>query len=401
MNEVGSLKELERVVNNSEKVYLYGAGKVSKAIITYLDEKKIMCISGIIVTENSEDIRCKEGIDVYEIDQMLDKDSFVIIGTSSKYKEEIESVLINNGFNNFVSLSDGCVEFLLENMRVKDKLCELSRKFDILEKQMERLTPRKRLKTLVINICDHCNLNCMGCDHFSPIADSKFYDVKQISNDLKRLHEIIGEKIDTIGVMGGEPLLHPNLCEIMTEVRQIFPTVKILLCSNGIALLKQSDEFWECCRKNEIEINITKYPINFDYDAAEKKAKENDVKYMYYHGGLVEKTLGHYPLDLEGTQDATDSFVNCFHANNTCNMIFNGRLYPCTIAPCMPIFNRKYNKQIPLTDGDGVDLYKVESEKELFDNLSRPMSICSYCDTGHRTFGHEWKRSEQSIAEWT
>ena len=31
---------------------------------------------------------------------------------------------------------------------------------------------------------DHCNLNCKGCDHFSPLAEEKFTNYEQFEKDM-------------------------------------------------------------------------------------------------------------------------------------------------------------------------------------------------------------------------
>lgn len=269
------------------------------------------------------------------------------------------------------------------------------------ENCLQRITPRPRLKTLVVNICDHCNLNCKGCDHFSPIAEQKYYDVDEIVDSVSQLRKIIDDSVNLISVMGGEPLLHPELPKILESIRHIFPNTEIWLSTNGTLLLTQSDTFWNILKESDICINVTKYPIEFDYDSAEGVARSNGVRYQYYHGGTVEKTMGHYPIDLEGKQDPTDSFLRCFHANNTCNMLQHGRLYTCTIAPCIPIFCNKFGYESFLTDDDGIDIYAVKDKYELFSRLARPMNMCRFCDVKNRSFGHKWETSKGEITEWT
>lgn len=125
------------------------------------------------------------------------------------------------------------------------------------------------------------------------------------------------------------------------------------------------------------------------------------MRWFYYHGGETEKTLGHYPLDIEGKQDAFDSFIHCFHANNGCNMLNDGRLYTCTVAPNIPIFSKRYGLDIPFTEDDGIDIYTIKNKKILFEYLSRPMPICRYCNVRKRTFNHSWERSKGEMQEWT
>ena len=40
------------------------------------------------------------------------------------------------------------------------------------------------------HIVDHCNLNCVGCSHFSPISNPWFEDIEDFKRDFERLAEL-------------------------------------------------------------------------------------------------------------------------------------------------------------------------------------------------------------------
>ena len=63
----------------------------------------------------------------------------------------------------------------------------------------------------IVDIVDHCNLNCKCCGHFSPLAPKGFLDINTFERDLKRLHELLYGHIHCFELMGGESLLHPRL----------------------------------------------------------------------------------------------------------------------------------------------------------------------------------------------
>ena len=82
-------------------------------------------------------------------------------------------------------------------------------------------------------------------------------------------------------------------------------------------------------------------------------------------------------------------------------MLKNKKIYTCTVAPNIEHFNKYFNKNLPLCDNDGIDIYKVKSIDEILEFLSKPIPFCKYCNVNGRTFGHEWRRSEKLIEEWT
>ena len=42
----------------------------------------------------------------------------------------------------------------------------------------------------IVDIVDHCNLNCKGCGHFSPLASESFLDIETFENDFMSDEEI-------------------------------------------------------------------------------------------------------------------------------------------------------------------------------------------------------------------
>ena len=40
----------------------------------------------------------------------------------------------------------------------------------------------KKQIRFIVDIVDHCNLNCKGCGHFSPLASKSFLDIETFEN---------------------------------------------------------------------------------------------------------------------------------------------------------------------------------------------------------------------------
>lgn len=266
----------------------------------------------------------------------------------------------------------------------------------------EKMRQKNYLEYLVLNILDHCNLRCKGCDHFACLAEPYFVSFDFIRKDLKRMQELFaGENIMQIAVMGGEPLLHPDLLLILKEVRTCFPHAVIRLTTNGLLLLKQVDDFWKVCREERVTIVNTKYPINLDYSKIQEKAKKEGVEFRYFEGtgeGIVKKSFKKI-INLSGDSDINDSFLKC-HISNYGNFLMEGKLYGCPFS-CQSyrIFNKKFGTDLKLTNKDYLNIYEVESSKEIFEFVSKPRPYCGYCEG--ITKGFDWSRSQKEISEWT
>jgi len=264
-----------------------------------------------------------------------------------------------------------------------------------------KTTPQTYLAYFAVPIVEHCNLKCRFCDHFAPLAEEEFADIKVFEKDFARLSELFNAKVNRIGLMGGEPLLHPQLNDFLCVARKYFPRSILQLVTNGILLLKQTEDFWKACMVNNIIIVNTKYPLRLDFDKMKETAKRHGVKFEHYdNSGEVLKTSHHIPLDLAGEQDARMNFNKCHHANNVC-FLSKGKLFTCTVAPNIGHFNKFFNKDIPLTSADSIDIYKARDAEEIMHFLSNPIPFCKYCYVDKRTFGHEWQKSNKDIKEWT
>jgi molybdenum cofactor biosynthesis enzyme MoaA len=250
-----------------------------------------------------------------------------------------------------------------------------------------------------LNILDHCNLRCKGCDHFAPIAEERFVSLDNIRKDLAQISTILSGEVKRIGVMGGEPLLHPQLKEILISTRLYFPNTLIQLVTNGLLLLGQDEEFWLICRGNNIIIVNTKYPINLDYEAIKKTAAAHGVVFEHYGYTGITKFSHKITLDIEGIQDPEKSFAECFHANRF-PLLMDGKLYSCPIAPNVRHFNNKFGTHMELEDRDFLDIYRVKKASELLNFLSSPKPFCRYCNVANRLYGHKWERSKREMDEW-
>ena len=267
---------------------------------------------------------------------------------------------------------------------------------------IEPADPQGDLSYFVLNILDHCNLRCRGCDHFSAIASKRFVAMEDISRDLARMSELFGEDVERIGVMGGEPLLHPRLEQVLTEARRCFPATTIQVVTNGILLLKQADSFWDACRRQRIVVVVTKYPIGLDYAAITGTAK---------HAWTSPSSTATRPRrrrsgctgslwTSQGDRIRNASFARCFHANN-CVLLMEGKLYTCTVAPNVRIFNERFGTHLPLQDEDSLDIHRTGTRREVLQFLRTPKPFCRYCKVSERSFGHPWERSAQQMDEWT
>jgi MoaA/NifB/PqqE/SkfB family radical SAM enzyme len=254
---------------------------------------------------------------------------------------------------------------------------------------------------LHIHLADHCNLNCRGCDNFSPLSPEVYADIAIVTADLARIAELSNGMAGEVQLLGGEPLLHPKVADFMPVARHFFPNSPIRLITNGILISKQTDAFWEACRVNKIEIVVTKYPIKLDHEAIKEHVKQQGVAFSFYgNTEVVPKTMLLEPLDLNGRQEPTDSFLRCNRANY-CIALDNGKIYPCSLIPYVKYFNAKFSTDLEVTSHDYMDVHKAGNITEILDFMSKPVPFCRYCNQKGTVWDVGFGISKRTVDEWT
>jgi MoaA/NifB/PqqE/SkfB family radical SAM enzyme len=253
-----------------------------------------------------------------------------------------------------------------------------------------------------VHVVDHCNLNCCNCNHYSPLSKPWFIDIADFEKDIQRMARIAGNKVDTIRLLGGEPLLHNNLISLIETVRKYFPdkSTRLQILTNGVLLKKQEDAFWKTCKTANTDIMITYYPINLDIAALEVLAKKWGVSLSYVdYNPQKNKTMFSLALDKTGEQDMRISFQKCPVAN-TCATLKDGKIYQCAIAAHINIFNEYFGQNFSLVDDDYIDIYKAKKINEIFEFLNNPVPFCRYCTHKYEETRTEWKITKKEISEW-
>ena len=252
-----------------------------------------------------------------------------------------------------------------------------------------------------IKLTDHCNLNCIGCNVFSPISERVFLDTARYTEDVKRLRELLGDTFDVI-LMGGEPLLHPDIVELLYTTRRLLKKADISVVTNGVLAMRQGDSFWHALKENDITVRTTKYPIDVDYDGIEERCKQNGIRFTYHDGEDTKTTRYVQGIDPKGTGDAGGNFHRCVQRH--CTSLENGKLYPCPVIPSIVHFNKYFGCDIPISADDYLDIYQADSGRSVRDHTcDRKGSVpfCSYCDLDARLSSCvDYKRSSKDMSEW-
>lgn len=399
INLICDKEELNKVLQ-SENVYLYGGGSVAKYVVDYALEYGFH-ISGILVTDLQENEDNLFGIKIKQFDYTnVPNIGILIICTRENLHKEIADNLENISDEKKMYISDRLFMemrhgLIGQSLKIKSYIEQVKTEITY---GYQRFIQRPCYELLIVDILDHCNLRCKGCDHFACIADPYFVPFETVRSDIERLGKIFkGDYIMQFGVMGGEPLLHPDLVDIIKVIRDNFPNARISVYTNGLLLKNQKEAFWEGLRENDVGIMHTRYPIPLDFDEIAEKARSENVTYDYYQFD-GEKKLFKKVINLKGSGDPVESFAKC-HISNYGNFLMEGKIYGCPFS-CLSsrIFNTKFNQHLRMTEQDYIDIYKEDDMENYFKFSAKPKFYCRYCD-GVR-YGIPWTRTKGDMEEW-
>ena len=257
-----------------------------------------------------------------------------------------------------------------------------------------------KLNQMQTHVTDHCNLNCVRCSHFAPIAKEFYLDAEEFEKSVKRLSELLHGELHEYQLAGGEPLLHPQCYKFPYIVRKYFPKTNIILITNGTLLCNMENSFFQSCRDNDLQLWITVYPIGLNFDAIREKLENERINFVIGNSGVEggsEKEMWGLAYHLNGDRSGEKDFEECF---SRCFMLRGSKVYICTQGAYADILNDHFGLTLPQLKENGVDIFEVSDSGELMGRLAKKIPFCDYCNPFHRQPPVPFGISKREITEW-
>jgi len=174
-----------------------------------------------------------------------------------------------------------------------------------------------------VNLTEHCNISCLNCDHYSPYMSKKFISTDKYKEDLSVLSTVL--HANHLLLLGGEPLLHPELEKMCVIGKKTGIANQIVLVTNGLLLHKMSETIWSLI--DGIRISI--YPqlkINITDKSLRFLSKKHDVWIWKNEINSFRKNALINPVTDKDVLN--NIYQNCLDVQ-LCNTIYEGRFYRC------------------------------------------------------------------------
>ena len=226
---------------------------------------------------------------------------------------------------------------------------------------------------LEYEVTHHCNLNCRACSHFTPLTEKKFGNLDQFVKDLEKIHTMV-DNIGEIQLLGGEPLLNPELHKFILEARRIYPYAAINVVTNGILLGTIGKRLIETMKWTGAAFIVTVYPPFKDY--AGKMIRQLEESGVLFREGVEAESFYSW-LIPDGNSNPKTAFAKCMQTN--CCIFENGKFSRCSIVHKIPVYENYYQLDHGYPDCS-LNLYAEElTPVKLQSYLMHPVEMCRFC----------------------
>ncbi|MCL2348817.1 MAG: radical SAM protein [Planctomycetaceae bacterium] len=240
------------------------------------------------------------------------------------------------------------------------------------------------LPYLEMDIVIGCNLRCEQCSHLSPFRKGIVSADKVIEWFRLWAGKIVPKKLD---ILGGEPLLHPELPRILRETRKIWPQTEIELVTNGFLFSKVAADVFEALEESQINVIISNHSSNESeqqkFDEAVSRLRNHSFKYK------IRKSNRKWRIQYAQTSDGTPVMFSSdpkaawgICTSKTCISLADNKLYKCSVLAS--IIEGVAENSLPLENWNSALTYKPltlqASSQEIVEHLNcRQVPACAIC----------------------
>lgn len=352
------------------KIVIFGAGKAGR----YLYNQ---------IVENAKEIEVFGFLDNYLEGEYKGKK---ILRPEKFFEEqkEIDAVFISAGAQKTLkAMINTCLKYHIVDIYMMHDIagkCRLPlfNKNEIIETRIRKLnfSPEKpSLSYFEVPITDNCNLNCKGCLFASNMTKGvEHVKLIELKNDAKRMSELFYD-IPWIRILGGEPLMHPDIVEILKAYRYYFPDSEIDLCTNGLLIPKMKKDFWNCVKQERVSIHVSGYKPTYNMlDKIDAILKDLDIPYAILKREKFQKYYTDKP-----DNNMEKSFEKCIASG--CHEVYRGKISTCSAVIAFEKFNRFFGTEYKIKeDEDWFNIHNPQIDSwKVKERLESPSYICKYC----------------------
>jgi Radical SAM superfamily/4Fe-4S single cluster domain len=260
-------------------------------------------------------------------------------------------------------------------------------------------------------ITNVCNLTCEGCNRFNNYNFAGWQRWSDYKADYEEWAKYVD--IDRIVILGGEPLLNPDILDWVYGINQVFKR-NVQILSNGTRLNKVKG-LYEALQANGNWMGISWHNPNTIYEfeqevhkflqgtviRVEKDDPKNEfgadvvwidenkvaiplwIQWDFYDSAIQRNELGQFTLHNSRPEVAHNSCGFRIHKNYH---FIKGKLYKCGPSALFPEFDQQHPFGISEEDRRILHSYQplspyefLERGQEFLANIDKQLDQCKFC----------------------
>ncbi|EOS34853.1 hypothetical protein C804_01176 [Lachnospiraceae bacterium A4] len=293
---------------NLKDIIVFGYGRYGRRALSYL--KKDFNIIAIIDNDIQKRDQIVDGVKVINFNDALEiiYKYNIIVTVQGFYYQEICKQLEDAGLVEHINFTTWIQFFTEWYYKYKRMIC---------------------VEKTDIPITSFCSLNCKNCSVFTPYIKKKKHEK---IDDIRKSVDLFFEKVDKVldmNLYGGEPFLHPQLCEIIDILANYRDRIGYLgIITNGTII--PDEKVIDALKRYNIGISISDYTKSIDY--ADKL--EELCRVLEYHKISITRTknmvwfdLGFPPVKIKYNESSAKKHME--YCNMACHDLIGSKIYYC------------------------------------------------------------------------
>lgn len=393
------LAELKQATDTGGGIFFYGAGAVARTFLKIFENLHIP-VRALFDRDPSKKI---EGYAVYtpdRIKEMVHEHDTLIATVNWRNQELVREYFHAEGIEQ--PLFDGsamhspmqCSLCALKNKNheripyeecpncfMERNYCDLLRDNILINKPDVVLNKGGSKLPLIGVICGNiCTLRCNHCvesvphsklqRHFEPM-DKLLWEIKRVASAI--------EFVTVVDFVGGEPFLHPNLPELINEVRNLPNVGLVNVFTNGTVL--PNAELLHALKQEFVTVNVSDYSKNLTDDMIRRI--EATVKVLEEEGIAFTRVTDMTWYDMQSFDENHDSEEELARRFHDCRINSCHRLYDNKMFRCLHLYEGYVTGKLEM-DETVIDITAIPDEQlpqKLDEFWEQPYSSgCKYCE---------------------
>lgn len=379
------------------KIAIYGAGNYGKYVFDEIINHECAKVSVACWIDNFLDEHRKNGLPVLTEKVFLESlkyneiDAVVVAIDRDRTAYKAAVSLLSHGFKKvYLAMPKGFVP-KIPILTSEGRLGPLIKPYSFFR------DIKPTLPYIEIRVNKHCNLKCKRCGNFSNLETNReLLDINKFENYLKQLKKKF-KCINCINLLGGEPLLNPQLPLYLELVKEYFPESHSQITTNGLLIPRMSSELVDTIIKCATNVYISQYlPTREMLDKIIDFLETRQISYAI----SPQVTQFRKMISRKGG-NADKAFAIYAGDECTCHAIEEGRIYICSLIESVYAMQNYLGIHISESEfmNASIDLMSDDIDGwDIMQYLGQPTSLCRFCAAEDEWVS--WETGQPKKEDW-